>query len=410
MTAARARWGVAATFLVQGLLFISLTTRLPRLKSTFDLSELTISGLMLVVVLAAGAGSAAAEAMVHRWSSALALRAGLILLGLGIAGVSLAGSVTVLAICLGGYGLGVGMVDAATNMQGVAVEHALGRTVMPSMFGAWTLGGIIATIIAIPAANLSLTTGLLWLAAAPVLALAAPLLKRTGSDPAARSATQPQDDAAADPILSDPAPTNPVPWRRIMLVGLVLILFYMVDTAATTWGPLYLHTTLASPESLSALATLPYLVTSLIGRFTGDGLVERLGAVRVVRIATVASVLALAVVTFAPNWPIAVVGFLILGGAIATIAPLSFTAAATIAGEDGPSDPAERHRRTDAVIARFNQFNYVGALLGAVMTGVVGNDDLRFGFALPMLLVLGILPLAHVFGARRERNVGGWTG
>ena len=53
------------------------------------------------------------------------------------------------------------------------------------------------------------------------------------------------------------------------------------------------------------------------------------------------------------------------------------------------------------VIARFNQFNYVGALLGAVLTGLVGADSLRYGFALPMVLVLGILPLAPAFAGRR---------
>ena len=54
----------------------------------------------------------------------------------------------------------------------------------------------------------------------------------------------------------------------------------------------------------------------------------------------------------------------------------------------------------DAVIGRFNQFNYIGALIGAVLTGVVGSGDLRIGFAVPMVLVLGILPLARAFGDR----------
>ena len=49
------------------------------------------------------------------------------------------------------------------------------------------------------------------------------------------------------------------------------------------------------------------------------------------------------------------------------------------------------------VIGRFNQFNYVGALLGSVLTGVVGADSLRVGFAVPMVLILGILPLAKAF-------------
>lgn len=31
------------------------------------------------------------------------------------------------------------------------------------------------------------------------------------------------------------------------------------------------------------------------------------------------------------------------------------------------------------------------------MTGAVGNDNLRLGFAVPMMLVLAILPLAKAF-------------
>ena len=31
-----------------------------------------------------------------------------------------------------------------------------------------------------------------------------------------------------------------VPWRAIVLVGLALVAFYTVDTAAATWGPVYL--------------------------------------------------------------------------------------------------------------------------------------------------------------------------
>lgn len=69
-----------------------------------------------------------------------------------------------------------------------------------------------------------------------------------------------------------------------------------------------------------------------------------------------------------------------------------------------------RRARVDAVIARFNQFNHVGALLGAVLTGLVGAGSLRVGFALPMVLVLDMLPLARAFvppvGASRPSGVG----
>jgi MFS family permease len=102
---------------------------------------------------------------------------------------------------------------------------------------------------------------------------------------------------------------------------------------------------------------------------------------------------------FAPAavWQVGVVGFFVVGLGVAVVAPLAFSAAARVAGRDAPTDPAAHRARVDAVVARFNQFNYAGALLGAVLTGVVGTSTLRIGFAVPMVLVLGLLPLARHF-------------
>ena len=100
-------------------------------------------------------------------------------------------------------------------------------------------------------------------------------------------------------------------------------------------------------------------------------------------------------VVTAPSWPVAVLGFTLLGAGVSVIAPLSFSAAARIAG----GDPG----RVDAVIARFNQFNYVGGLLGAVLTGLVGAGSLRIGFAVPMVLILAMLPLARSFAPATVR-------
>jgi MFS family permease len=170
----------------------------------------------------------------------------------------------------------------------------------------------------------------------------------------------------------------------------------MVDTAAFTWGPQYLDKVFPTPSRLVALAVFPYLLASGACRLAGDTVVARYGAVLVLRCGAVVGCAGLAVTVFAPTWPVAVVGFTIMGAGVAVVAPLSFSAAARIAGSD-ETDPVLRHARVDAVIARFNQFNYVGALLGAVMTGLVGAGNLRIGFAVPMVLILALLPLARAF-------------
>lgn len=181
------------------------------------------------------------------------------------------------------------------------------------------------------------------------------------------------------------------------MVGIALVLFYMVDTAAFTWGPTYLDKVFDAPSTLVALATFPYLLASGAMRWAGDYLVGRFGPTPVLQVGSIIAAASLGIIVFAPSWQIAVLGFTALGTGVAVIAPLSFSAAARIAGENANLDEHSRQAMVDSVIARFNQFNYAGALLGAVLTGVVGSGNLRIGFAVPMVLVLGIIPLARIF-------------
>ncbi len=371
----RARAAIAAAFFTQGLVFISLTTRLPRFQDRWDLGELALSGVLLMMVLLAGAGSLVAERLAPRLDSAVVLRAGLLVIACSVAAVVLAPTTLVFVLALAAYGVGLGLVDATGNMQAVALEHRMGRVVLPSCHGAWTLGGVVAAVLTLA------TSGAPWSAVAavavlPLAATAAPYLARDHGTAATSTETD-------------------VPWRAIVMIGLALVVFYTVDTAAATWGPVYLDDVFDAPEDLVALATLPYLVASGLVRLVGDRLTEQVGAVRLLRAGAAVAFVALALVVAAPSWPVAVVGFTLLGCGVAVVAPLSFSAAAALAGRD--ADPATRHARVDAVVARFNQFNYAGALLGAVMTGAVGAGSLRVGFAVPLVLVVALFWLARAF-------------
>ncbi|MDR7251422.1 MFS family permease [Nocardioides sp. BE266] len=380
----RARLAIAAAFGTQGLVFISLTTRLPRIQDRWDLGELALSGVLLMMVLLAGVGSLLAERLAPRLDSAVVLRAGLLVVAVSVAAVVLAPVKAVFVLALAAYGVGLGLVDATGNMQAVALEHRLGRVVLPSCHGAWTLGGVIGAVLTL------MTTDVPWsaiagLAVLPLVAATAPYLARDHGEAATSTDTD-------------------VPWRAIVLVGLALVVFYTVDTAAATWGPVYLDDVFDAPEELVALATLPYLVASGLVRLAGDRLTEQVGAVRLLRVGAAIALVSLALVVASPTWEVAVVGFTLLGCGVAVVAPLSFSAAAALAGRN--ADPATRQARVDAVVARFNQFNYAGALLGAVMTGAVGAGSLRLGFAVPLVLVVALFWLAKAFAPADDPAAG----
>lgn len=415
-----ARIAVAAAFFAQGFVFISLTTRLPRFLERWGLDEVTLSLLLLMMVLLAGVGSLVAEHAARRLGSAATLRLGLGLMVLAVPALTLAPAIAFFVGGVAVYGIALGLVDATSNMQAVDLEHRYGRPILPSSHGYWTTGGITATVLVLTTGHLSPTIGA-FVALVPLVVLFAPFLPHVATTPLLAPGV-PAGGITLGPTAAVPSgvaaqPGAPIPWRPIWLVGAGLVVFYMVDTTAATWGPVYLARSFDAPGNLVALATFPYLVTSIVVRLAGGHLVTRFGVATVLRVGAVVASGALALVTLAPTWQVAVAGFTVLGAAVALVAPLSFSAAGRIAaGTAGTaSDPlggaaaapaAEPDRaRTDAVIARFNQFNYVGALLGAVLTGLVGADNLRFGFALPAVLVLALVPLAPAFarGALRRR-------
>ena len=345
---------------------------------------------MLLLVLLAGAGSVGAEVLARHRDSAFAVRsalvlvtAGILLIGLALSGV---GSLPVLVAGMGVYGLGLGANDAASNMQAVAVEHSVGRPMMPSFHAAWTAGGLVATLGAIALPDLRFGTASVVLALFPLGLAFAPFLRRDhGSE-------------AADP--SDLG----VPWRLIMLVGLGLVLFYTVDTAVTAWGPVYLSsdqvfTDPPTSPAMYALATLPYLVATLLARSGGRpghgplrcterraaGLGRRVRRARDRRLRARGRV---------------------AGGRGRVLRRRARRGRGRAAGLLGRC-PGRRARRPDRPggapgpgrcrrgAVQPVQLRRRPARCGAHR--VVGTSTLRIGFAVPMVLVLGLLPLARHF-------------
>src|SRR4029077_8410165 len=138
-------------------------------------------------------------------------------------------TVAVFTGAVAGYGVALGMVDAVVNMQAVALEHRYARPILPSFHGSWTMGGLVAAALTLATAHLDLH----WIALVAVVPLAACFAPYLAHE---RSGAPPTD--------------VDVPWRPILLVGLALVLFYMVDTAAFTWGPTYLDHVVHAPAGL----------------------------------------------------------------------------------------------------------------------------------------------------------------
>jgi fucose permease len=105
--------------------YASVMTALPTIKSRFRLSDDQLSIIILGVCIAAALGSILADRLAVKLGSRLAIVIGLLFEAIGIAIAAFSPSVMIMVASFLLYGLGLGCLDAALNMQAVMMEQNL---------------------------------------------------------------------------------------------------------------------------------------------------------------------------------------------------------------------------------------------------------------------------------------------
>jgi MFS family permease len=374
----QARVAVAMCYFAQGFCFAALLTQTNVLKDRFGFSDGELSLVLLVVPVVAGIGSVLSGLGAGRFGSAPVLRAGGVLVALAVAAIGASASRPQLYAGLFAVGLGLGVVDAAMNMQGVAVERRYGRPVLSSLHGVWSVGAMAGALSTAGTAAAGLTTAqalgvsaaigaLISLAAGPRLLTSAEIA------PAAHADTPPAGAA--------------LPWRPIVLVGIAMMTMFIADSATSNWSTVFLDDVLGAAPSVAALGLFAYQLFMVGGRSVGDRLVRRYGMAPVLRVGAVVGAAGLLVVAAAPVPAVGIAGFALQGLGLCVVVPLSFSAA-------GRLDPAG----TGVAIARVNLFNYAGFVIGAGLIGAVAElASLRLAFVVPAVLTMVIVVLAKAF-------------
>lgn len=394
------RMGVSATFFAQGLGLAGVLTHLPTFQARYGLDDLAVTGVMFAVAVLAGVGSTVAGVHAARGGSARTLRLALLVAALGLLVTGLAGGRAVFLAGIAVYGLGLGTVDAAQNMQAVALETAVGRSILTSFHACWSAGGITgAALTSLTPADAPGWSLVPIAVVAGAVALGPTFSTAVGPGPAAGPGADPATGIGTTTTTGDTG-KRPRMGRGLLLLGVALVLFYVADSAASSWSTVYLRYGLSAADWLAPLAYGAYQSTSLFSRLTGDHLVRRMGAVPVVRLAAGTGTVGLLLVVIAPGPVVAILGFAVLGLGLAVMAPLTFSAVGVLAGD---GTPEQRRQRTDALVARLNQFNYLGFVLGGVLTGLVSAaGSLRWGYLVPLVLTAVLIPLAPAFAPRRR--------
>ncbi|MDQ1106334.1 MFS family permease [Nocardioides zeae] len=326
-TPGRARRGVALMFFTNGVLYSALLPRYPEIKAALDLSN-TAFGLV-VVAFPAGAVAAAAMAapVVRRFGAptVTAVGSGVLAAAMAVAGFHPSVLVLVAALALGGIVDAV--VDAAQNVQGVAVERWAGRSIINSLHAIWSLGAATGGVIGAFAAAQDVAIGTQMIVNGIVWTLVAVLGSWLAVLPPAAA-------PIADALAETPAPAAGR-WTALRLVLPLVVLAIcgtLVEDVSNNWAVLYLGTEAGAPVGTAALALTVVLVSQFVGRLVGDPMTDRWGREAVARSGGLLIAAGMALAMLPAPYPVAFLGFALMGFGSATLVPAAFAAADRVPG------------------------------------------------------------------------------
>jgi MFS family permease len=376
-----ARLSALAVFFLFSASFANFLARIPQFKEDLHLDESQLGIALLggpvgAVVAVQLAGTAAG-----RWGSRRVARVALVGGCVALLLPAFATNLASLAVGLLVLGLLMGFTDVAVNAQGVAIEQQLGRPIMNSLHGGYSLGGLFGALVGAGAAALDVTPKAHLVGAAAVLAVAAWASSRAllgaEDDP---HVVRPGDEEAVDDagaqvrsgfarLLSG--------YRAVALLALIGLCSFVGEGAVADWSGVYLRETLDSSAGVAALGFAGMSIAMAAGRFAGDRVVERFGPVLVLRLGAVIAASGMTLALVSP-WPaLSVLGFTLFGVGVAPVAPVTFSAAGNTAGV-----PAAW------AISRVTGIAYLGLLAGPPVIGFIAHHtSLTTALAIPAALV-----------------------
>jgi predicted MFS family arabinose efflux permease len=294
----------------------------------------------------------------------------------------------VVPVVIGLFALGVGngTWDVAMNVEGSAVEQALGKAIMPRFHAGFSVGTVAGALLGAGMVAAGVSASIHLIAVAAVVVVVGQVAIRDFLPDIAEGAG---GDGRRSPLV---AWTEP----RTLLIGLFVFAAAFTEGTGNDWLAVASIDGYGVSPALGTLTFALFLAAMTLGRWFGPGLIDRHGRVGIVRLFGLLALVGLALIILSPTFAIAMAGAVLWGLGAALGFPVGMSAAG-----DEPEHAAARV----SVVATIG---YVAFLAGPPLIGFLGEHTgtLRALTLTGGLIAVGLL----ISGVLREPSSSAQTG
>ena len=381
------RIAVNIVFFLNGFLYGNWSSRIPRIKELYGVSDQVFGFVLLTMALGAVAAMPFTGYAIMRNGTR---RIGLLSIILYCAFVPLIPFMPnwiVLMVLYLIIGIVTGMLDVSMNAQGVMVEKQIGRPIMTSFHAFFSIGMALGGWCGSFFAGTSLT---LYHHFAIIGGISFIMTLWV------------QANLINDNYVSNSKPEGPLfrlPDKALLSIGIITFCCMMGEGSMANWSVQYMEAVAMSSKTLAPIAITAFAGSMTLGRIFGDWARAAIGD-RMIIVAggfLAASGLTIALVFPLPG--IVIAGCFLVGLGLSTIVPVAYSIAGNTHGI--PSGVG---------IAMVTTVGYSGFLLGPPIIGFIAEwKNLRFGLSivavlLVLMVVLGLMMRRRTNALEKEKG------
>ena len=180
--------------------------------------------------------------------------------------------------------------------------------------------------------------------------------------------------------------------KPLLVLSIIAFIIMFNEGAVEHWSNLFLFDVVQVSESKAGLGFIIFSLTMTIGRFLGDGVSYKIGAIKTIFFGSVVAFIAYMLIITA-NLYVSVLGFGLLGFGLSVIIPEIYR----LAGKTKEID-------TSLAVSFVSGFGFVGFLIGPVLLGAISNWSTLTSSYLFLAALLVISFFLAFFGLKRKGN------
>ena len=306
----------------------------------------------------------------------------LCLLAVLLPSLSLCNNALMMAISLFLFGTASGSLGVALNIQAVVVEKNSLKSLMSGFHGMCSLGGLagVMTMTALLMLNISPLISAIFVSLhlVVIVLLAVPLSIKVIE----KGETEVQFDAQENF-------RQRLPKSLIVLIGLACFIIFMTEGAAMDWGGIYLTHEFGVNATFAGLAYTFFAIAMVTGRFSGNHLIHYFGEKNLLNYSAICATIGLGLVSIAPHWLIALLGYTLVGAGCSNIVPIMFSRAGR-----------QNMMSKTVALSCVSTIAYTGILVGPAFIGMMGEliglNIVFMGLSGLLILIVALNSLTYV--------------